>query len=157
MYNYKYTKPRIVDEDFLMLFSKNYTALKEKGLIPVAIRDKLMKRFDCKDSSYYRYLKLSREKKYITDTYQENITKRMNRDKKLREMNENGTEIFDKLFENILDKNNNIIQKLNMEELMTEILRECKSLKEKGMLLLVGNIIRLILKEDYLIKFIEKL
>lgn len=76
---------RVIDEEFLMNFAKSYNKLKETGLIPVAIREKLLKEFSCGKSRYYYYLSLAREKHYVTDSYEQNLANRIERERRLRE------------------------------------------------------------------------
>lgn len=76
-------KPRVIDEEFLMSFTKRYTDLKDQGFIPVVIREELKKILDCKDTSYYKYLNLARKKGYITDSFEENMAKRRERERKV--------------------------------------------------------------------------
>jgi len=78
-------QPRIIDETFLMEFAKSYNTLKDDGMIPVGIKKKLMVEFECKESSYYRYLQLARDKGYVSDSYEENTTAMRKREAKLRE------------------------------------------------------------------------
>lgn len=75
--------PRTITDDLLKEFSKNYNMLKEKGYIPVEIRDIMCKEIGFSQSTYYSYLRLSRNAKYITDSYEENVQKFLERQRRL--------------------------------------------------------------------------
>lgn len=76
--------PRTITDDLLKEFSKNYNMLKEKGYIPVEIRDILCKEIGFSQRTYYSYLRLSRNAKYITDSYEENFQKFVERQRRWR-------------------------------------------------------------------------
>ena len=58
-----------------MEFATLYNQLKDKGYPLAIIRNEIMARFNIKKTRYYTYLRASREKGYITDSYEENIAK----------------------------------------------------------------------------------
>jgi hypothetical protein len=76
--------PRTISDDLLKEFSKNYNMLKEKGYIPVEIRDIMCKEIGFSHTTYYTYLRLSRNAKYITDSYSENLEKFLERQRRWR-------------------------------------------------------------------------
>lgn len=76
--------PRTITDDLLKEFSKNYNMLKEKGYIPVEIRDIMCKEIGFSQTTYYSYLRLSRNAKYITDSYEENVQKFLERQRRWR-------------------------------------------------------------------------
>lgn len=63
----------IISDEFLLNFSRQYNLLKEEGHFPVQIRDMIMKNIGCTRYTFYKYLKISREKSFITDSYVENM------------------------------------------------------------------------------------
>lgn len=77
--------PRTITDDLLKEFSKNYNILKEKGYIPVQIRDIMCKEIGFSRTTYYTYLRLSRNAKFITDSYVENLEKYVERQRRWRD------------------------------------------------------------------------
>ena len=76
--------PRTITDDLLKEFSKNYNILKQKGYIPVQIRDIMCNEIGISRTTYYTYLRLSRNAKYITDSYIENLEKFLERQRRWR-------------------------------------------------------------------------
>lgn len=71
--------PRTLNDDLLKEFSKNYNILKESGLTPNQIKHIIKKYVKICDTTYYKYLKLSREVGFITDSFEENKRKMLER------------------------------------------------------------------------------
>ena len=77
--------PRTITDDLLKEFSKNYNILKQKGYIPVQIRDIMCNEIGISCTTYYTYLRLSRNAKFITDSYVENLEKFVERQRRWRD------------------------------------------------------------------------
>lgn len=64
-----------ISDEQLIAFARSYEAWKKNGLYPVEIRDKMTEALDIGSTTYYRYLRMARQKNYITDTYAETTAK----------------------------------------------------------------------------------
>lgn len=65
---------KVIDnEDKLRNFANAYQEWKDKGYYPVEIAEIISAALDIGKTTYYKYLRLARQKGFITDTYEENM------------------------------------------------------------------------------------
>lgn len=68
-----YKKPRKITNEFLLAYSREYNSLKDQGLFPTEIRDVMVEKLNYSFTTHYDYLRKSRNKGFITDSFEENM------------------------------------------------------------------------------------
>lgn len=64
-------RSRHLTDSFYREFGVLYHSYKDQGMTPKEINVKVKKQIDCKDTAYYAYLRVARQKGYITDTHEQ--------------------------------------------------------------------------------------
>lgn len=66
-------EPRVLNDEFYKALGIEYHSLKAKGKFPKEIREYLAGILGVHPSTYGKYLRIAREKGFITDSYEENM------------------------------------------------------------------------------------